>query len=116
MRPQRLEQGEKRARRVLKVWRACQRKSAQQWERDRLKEGGLEFQVLRFTRARCSCSGCGNPRRHWGERTRQEVQADDAMRAEMEDVQRGPDLLDSQRMRYWYDTPYQRYPLGRRKA
>jgi len=34
----------------------------------------------------CSCPLCGNPRRHWGERTRQELIADDIERQQLEDI------------------------------
>ena len=36
---------------------------------------GREIGIMATTRKRCSCTGCGNPRRHFGEITRQEKRA-----------------------------------------
>ena len=86
MRGERLRQGRKRARRVLRVRRACQLDSMREREGECLADDGPLEQVMRFTRIPCSGSCCGNPRRYWGERTRQERRADAKMRAELETV------------------------------
>ena len=67
MRGQRLYEGRKRARRVLRVWRAL----VDAPNPDFADDGPLE-QVMRFTRVRCSGMCCGNPRRQDGTRTVQE--------------------------------------------
>lgn len=59
--PQRMQRGESKARRVLSIWRVSD---------------PLLLQRMRYTRKPCSCPMCGNPRRWFGERTRQEQMAD----------------------------------------
>lgn len=56
----------------------------------------------------------GNPRRHWGLKTRQERQADDRMRAELEDLQYELPLPYIKLVEYFYDTPWERRPYTRR--
>lgn len=55
---------------------------------DVLADGGPLFQVMRFTRVRCSGLCCGNPRRHFGGVTRQEQRADDRMCEELTEIWR----------------------------
>lgn len=65
-------QGIKRARRVLHIW-----KSANSTRSDDLYlDGGPLEQKLLNNRAACSCPYCGNPRRHFRQRTRKEVMSD----------------------------------------
>lgn len=82
MRGQRLYEGIKQARRVLQVWRACQSKRS--WERDGAlyADNGPIGQVMRFTRVRCSCMGCGNQRK-WEGPTLQECRISDEMAAQL---------------------------------
>lgn len=61
-------QGIKKARRVLKVWRAVNSRNND----DYYSDGGKCEQMLRKTRKPCSCYMCGNPRKRFGEVTRQE--------------------------------------------
>ena len=77
---QRRQEGIKRARRVLRVWRGS-------WgirpdAREYLKDGGDCEHHLIHTRVPCSCMMCGNPRRNFGERTLQERKADYEYREE----------------------------------
>lgn len=62
--------GKLKARRVLRVWRACTPYPELYTDNSPLA------QALLRTRVPCSCPGCGNPRRHFGEITRQEKLAD----------------------------------------
>lgn len=48
---------------------------------------------LRKTPCPCSCQSCGNPRRHFNALTRQELQAFEASRWELEDCDEGTLLL-----------------------
>lgn len=60
-----------RARRLLQVWRG---------RGDRYgvyADNGRIAQRLLYTRVPCSCFMCGNPRRHFGRRTRQELLAEE---------------------------------------
>lgn len=77
MRPNRREQGLKKVRRVLRIWRAHR-----DYQDTELYQG-LEHRMS-ATRVPCSCPHCGNPRRHFGEKTRQERRADEAMAAQLE--------------------------------
>jgi hypothetical protein len=64
--------GISRARRVLLAWR-------NRWWRQTngyYDVGGKCEKLLIKTRVPCSCAGCGNPRRHFGRRTRQETLAE----------------------------------------
>lgn len=47
----------------LKKWKRCS------WSDEHAKHTA---KITRNTRTLCSCEGCGNPRRHLGERTLQE--------------------------------------------
>ena len=78
--PWRRREEKKRAERVLRVWRKYWRNV------DWLDSDGLIAQVMLRTRVRCSCPMCGNPRRWWGQRTRQELRADDEMAVQLDDV------------------------------
>ena len=70
---QRRQEGVKRAKRVLRAWRG-------RWIH---KEDDSKLaQRLVHTRVPCSCGMCGNPRRHFGERTIQERKADYEYREE----------------------------------
>ena len=73
MRGERLRQAKKRARRVLRVWRAC----ALPFDVEHLVDDGPLEQAMRYTRVLCSGPCCGNPRRHFGERTVQERKFDE---------------------------------------
>jgi hypothetical protein len=64
---QRRREGIKRARRVLRVLRTLSI-----FRKDFYAEGGEYEKTLIKTRVPCSCPMCGNPRKHFGEQTRQE--------------------------------------------
>jgi len=72
-------QGRKRARRLARIYRARWEDSYPDW--DELVRG------IRHTRVPCSCTMCGNPRRHFGERTVQERRADEAMKAQLAELE-----------------------------
>jgi len=80
MNPARRQEGLKRARRVLRVWRSCS---------DQVEPfyalGGLMEQKMLRTRCPCSCIGCGN-QRQWEGPTLQERRASDAFQAQMDEV------------------------------
>lgn len=67
MNPYRREGGLRRARRVLRIWRA--RGGSRQFYDDYVRIAGR----MLHTRTPCSCPMCGNPRRHFGKVTRQEM-------------------------------------------
>lgn len=67
---QRRREGIKRAERVLSVWR--QYLTPKDW----LDKDGRIAHLMAKTRKPCSCPMCGNPRRHYGEKTIQEKKAD----------------------------------------
>lgn len=69
---QRRRKGKLKARRVLRIWRA----SAGAQDTDLYAGDGLLAQGMLRTRVLCSCLYCGNPRRHFGQVTRQEQLAD----------------------------------------
>ena len=77
----RREQGIKRVRRVLQVWRGTTNKF-----RDVYSDSGEIAKRMVATRVPCSCPMCGNPRRHFGERTIQERRADEAFALAMEEL------------------------------
>ncbi len=60
-------EGIKKARKVLRVWRGCFGK-----KEDYYMDGGEAEKRLIKTRVPCSCLWCGNPRKHFGQVTRQE--------------------------------------------
>jgi len=67
---QRLEMGRNKARKIIKAWRGW-------WgHKEWLSEDGKIFKTLVHTRKPCSCHMCGNPRRYFGEVTKQERIAD----------------------------------------
>ncbi len=70
----RREAGIRKARRVLAVWRAC----ASADLRCEYADDGPIAQRLLQTRVPCSGPCCGNPRRWWGEKTRQERRMEEA--------------------------------------
>ena len=80
MRGERLQQAKRHARRVLRVWRAANAGLARERWYD---ENGLLEQGMRYTRVRCSGPCCGNPRRHYGQRTLQERKANEATAAQL---------------------------------
>ena len=49
----------------------------------KLDENSKRFQTLKTTRQPCSCYMCGNPRKHFGELTRQEKKQDEIDKMEM---------------------------------
>ena len=77
----RREQGIKRVRRVLQVWRGTTNKF-----RDVYSDSGEIAKKMVATRVPCSCPMCGNPRRHFRQKTYQECKADDAFAAAMEEL------------------------------
>lgn len=99
MRPQRLREGIKRARRILRVRRMTWRR-AMEWWPNLLSDGGEQEHHLRFTQTPCSCSMCGNPRRHWGTVTVQERRADEEMRFQLYDWEYN---WDADAWRDWHD-------------
>jgi hypothetical protein len=73
----RREEGLKKARRVLRAWRAY-------WDDvDPYREDGEIARRLLHTRVPCSGPCCGNPRRWWRETTIQERKADEEFEAEL---------------------------------
>ena len=60
------------------MWRAV----ALPFDVEYLADDGPLEQAMRFTRVPCSGPCCGNPRRHFGERTPQERRADADLQAE----------------------------------
>lgn len=78
MNPQRRQHGIKRAQRVLQVWRG----GTSPYSDVYIEDGRLAQRMLR-TRVMCSCPCCGNPRRWFGLKTRQEIQADEAFEAQL---------------------------------
>lgn len=65
---QRRQLGIKKARRVLRVLRACNHTGEEFYE-----NGGEYEHKLIKTRVPCSCWMCGNPRRHFNKPTRKEI-------------------------------------------
>ena len=60
-----------RARRLLRVWRG------RHGSYSVYADSGRIAQRLLYTRVPCSCVMCGNPRRHFGQKTRQELLAEE---------------------------------------
>lgn len=80
MNPNRRQAGINKVRRVMRVWRAG-------WgDPETCADDGLTAQIMLRTRVRCSGPCCGNPRRHYGQRTRQELRADDMQRVQENDI------------------------------
>lgn len=69
----RRQQGIQRARRLLRIYRARNSDPFDPY----YANGGRYEHMLRSTRVPCSCFGCGNPRRHAGRLTRQEIVSTD---------------------------------------
>jgi len=69
---QRRELGIKRARRLLRIYREADTGNRTNGYYD---EGGEYEKHLIHTRKPCSCAMCGNPRKYFGEKTRQEIEA-----------------------------------------
>lgn len=67
-------EGLKKARRLLGIYRA-KFSNRHMSEPDYFSEGGEYEKGLIKTHVPCSCTMCGNPRRHFGERTIQEKKA-----------------------------------------
>jgi len=67
----RLELGRKKARKVIRAMR-----NRFQHHPEWLDEDGDIFHRMIHTRANCSCAMCGNPRKYFGEVTRQEQVSD----------------------------------------
>ncbi len=65
-------QGIKRARKVLRIWRA----GSYHTDESIYGEDDWLMHHLLNTRARCSCPFCGNSRRHFNQRTKQELLSD----------------------------------------
>ena len=63
-----------KARRLLRVWRG---QRGHIGSHNIYADNGRVAQRLLYTRTLCSCSMCGNPRRHFGEKTRQELLAEE---------------------------------------
>lgn len=72
------ERAKKRARYILNLWR---RRSNGRFDYDERRVG-----MMAVTPAPCSCPFCGNPRRHFGWRTRQEQIAEERTILELEEV------------------------------
>jgi hypothetical protein len=65
-------QGIKRARKVLYIWKSANSTRSV----DLYSDGGPLEQKLLNNRSTCSCPWCGNPRRHFHQRTRKEIISD----------------------------------------
>ena len=83
MKGQRWYEGQKRARRVLRIWRQRHAWLEQRYPGTYVDDGEIARRMI-HTRVPCSCSMCGNPRRRWNEKTVQERRADAALIAELE--------------------------------
>lgn len=70
---ERRQLGIKRARRILKIWRA---RLTHGFDDPYYKDGGMCERHLFQKKVPCSCVMCGNPRRHLGEVTVQEKKSD----------------------------------------
>jgi hypothetical protein len=71
------QEGQKRAERLARIYKMRRNLPDEWWE--------ASIKVWRKTRVPCSCSMCGNPRR-MGEKTVQELKADEAMVAQLEEI------------------------------
>lgn len=72
------EKARRRARQILSLW---QSRSNGRFDYDARQVG-----MMAHTPAPCSCPMCGNPRRHFRQRTRQEKVAVERELAEMEEM------------------------------
>jgi len=82
--PWRREKGLSKARKILRVWRGG---SWAMLNGDWYADDGEIAQGLFRTRTPCSGMCCGNPRKWYGERTRQELIADEDMQNQLEDIE-----------------------------
>lgn len=78
---QRRQKGLQKARKLLAVYR-----NTNQLHKEFYEEGGILEKHLINTRVPCSCQMCGNPRKYFGELTRQELKSIEEMKAEIEDL------------------------------
>lgn len=78
----RRSKGITKVKRILKVWRGADWGS----END-LADDGRIAQIMLRTRVRCSRACCGNPRKFFGKKTRQEVVADISEREQLKDLE-----------------------------
>ena len=83
MKAQRRHEGEKRVRRVMRIFRQRHNWLEQRYPGTYTDDGELAKMMI-STRVPCSCFMCGNPRRYFGEKTIQERRADEAFIAELE--------------------------------
>jgi len=83
VRPWRREKGLSKARKVLRAWRGG---SWYGLNGDFYDDDGKVAQRMLRTRVPCSGPCCGNPRKWYEERTRQELIADEDMRFQLEDL------------------------------
>ena len=72
--------GEKRAQKVLEVWRGTERRHPEWYAND-----SQLAQALLRTRVLCSQACCGNPRKWFGEITRQERKANEEAKCQIEE-------------------------------
>ena len=92
--PWRREKGLNKARKVLRVWRGG---SWAMLNGDWYADDGEIAQRLLRTRVPCSGSCCGNPRRWFGKRTRQELIADIEMQEQLDDLRIDHDAVEQDR-------------------
>jgi len=74
MNPERRRKGQQKARRVLRIWRSRVRPENSHW----FTNDSPIAQTLRSTRAPCSRPCCGNPRKWYGRKARDERREDEA--------------------------------------
>jgi len=80
---QRRYEGQKRAKRVLRIMRQRNAWEESRWPELYADDSEIAHRMV-HTRAACSCYMCGNPRRQFGEKTVQERRADEMFAAELE--------------------------------
>lgn len=83
MRGERLAESKRRVSRILSIWRAQTPFHAYLFDDD----GRIAHQ-MRYARQSCSCPMCGNPRKHFHKRTRQELIAEESMKEEIDTLSR----------------------------
>lgn len=84
MRPQRRKEGVKRAKKVLKAWDATNYCNSCGSHLESFKNGDRHAKAMIYTRKRCSCYMCGNPRKHWNDKTIQEKKADISFKEQLD--------------------------------
>jgi hypothetical protein len=72
---QRRLEGLKRARKLLRIYRSINPN-----EKEFFEVGGIIEKHLIHTRVPCSCTMCGNPRKYFKEKTRQEILSDEELK------------------------------------